>query len=265
LRSARSAAIERIARRDPACGDSQDVWRSRGLARRQQDLRRGQGYLRDRSLRLRQVHATSLHQSIGKTTSGEIFIEGERAYYEADRGAIRYHSESRITTVRRKLGMVFQDFALFPHLTAIENVTEGLVYGLGRGRQEAVAVATRVLARVGLAERAAYYPDQLSGGQKQRVAIARSLAMTPKAILFDEPTSALDPELVGEVLDVMQDLSREGITMIIATHEMKFAREIADEVIFVDHGVIVEEGPPAIVLESPQHERTRNFLRRVMR
>jgi polar amino acid transport system ATP-binding protein len=200
-----------------------------------------------------------------KPTSGEIFIEGERAYYEVDRGAIRYHSESRITAVRRKLGMVFQDFALFPHLTAIENVTEGLVYGLGRGRQEAAAVATRVLARVGLAERAAYYPDQLSGGQKQRVAIARSLAMTPKAILFDEPTSALDPELVGEVLDVMKDLSREGMTMIIATHEMKFAREIADEVIFVDQGVIVEEGPPAIVLESPQHERTRNFLRRVMR
>jgi polar amino acid transport system ATP-binding protein len=150
-------------------------------------------------------------------------------------------------------------------LTAIENVTEGLVYGLGRGRQEAAAVATRVLARVGLAERAAYYPDQLSGGQKQRVAIARSLAMTPKAILFDEPTSALDPELVGEVLDVMKDLSHEGMTMIIVTHEMKFAREIADEVIFVDQGVIVEEGPPAIVLESPQHERTRNFLRRVMR
>jgi polar amino acid transport system ATP-binding protein len=122
-----------------------------------------------------------------------------------------------------------------------------------------------VLARVGLAERAAYYPDQLSGGQKQRVAIARSLAMAPKAILFDEPTSALDPELVGEVLDVMQDLSREGMTMIIATHEMKFAREIADEVIFMDQGVIVEDGPPEIVLESPRHERTHNFLRRVMR
>jgi polar amino acid transport system ATP-binding protein len=200
-----------------------------------------------------------------KPTSGEIYIEGERAYYEIDRGMIRYHSESQIAAVRRKLGMVFQDFALFPHLTAMQNVTEGLLYGLGKQRQDADGVAARVLARVGLAERATYYPDQLSGGQKQRVAIARSLAMAPKAILFDEPTSALDPELVGEVLDVMQDLSREGMTMIIATHEMKFAREIAGEVIFMDHGVIVEEGPPEIVLESPQHERTRNFLRRVMR
>lgn len=200
-----------------------------------------------------------------RPTSGEIFIDGERAYYDIDHGSLRYHSERRIAAVRRKLGMVFQDFALFPHLTALGNVTEGLIYGLGMERREAVAVATRMLARVGLVEHASHYPDQLSGGQKQRVAIARSLAMTPKAMLFDEPTSALDPELVGEVLDVMKDLRRDGMTMLIATHEMKFAREIADEIIFVDQGGIVEEGQPEIVLDAPRQDRTRNFLRRVMR
>ena len=200
-----------------------------------------------------------------RPTSGEIFIDGERAYYDIDRGSFRYHSERRIAAVRRKLGMVFQDFALFPHLTALGNVTEGLIYGLGMERREALAVATRMLARVGLVDRGSHYPDQLSGGQKQRVAIARSLAMAPKAMLFDEPTSALDPELVGEVLDVMKDLRRDGMTMLIATHEMKFAREIADEIIFVDQGGIVEEGRPEVVLDAPRQDRTRNFLRRVMR
>jgi polar amino acid transport system ATP-binding protein len=198
-------------------------------------------------------------------TSGEIIIEGERAYYDVVGGKIRPHAEARISRARRKLGMVFQDFALFPHRTALGNVMEGLVYGLGTGRSEANAIASRMLARVGLTNHAGHYPDELSGGQKQRVAIARALAMSPKAMLFDEPTSALDPELVGEVLEVMRDVSREGMTMIIVTHEMKFAREIADRVVFIDQGLVVEEGPPAEVLDAPRHERTRNFLKRVMR
>ena len=198
-------------------------------------------------------------------TSGEIIIEGEIAYYDIVDGKARLHAEARISKVRRKLGMVFQDFALFPHLTALGNVTEGLIYGLGLEKGEAKAIANHMLARVGLADHAGHYPDELSGGQKQRVAIARSLAMSPKAMLFDEPTSALDPELVGEVLEVMKDLCREGMTMIIVTHEMKFAREIADRVIFIDQGAVVEEGPPVEVLDAPRHERTRNFLKRVMR
>jgi len=198
-------------------------------------------------------------------TAGVIRIEDEQAYYDIDDGRIRLHAERRIARIRRKLGMVFQDFALFPHLSALGNVTEGLVYGLGMDRNEATAIASRMLERVGLAARAGYYPDELSGGQKQRVAIARSLAMSPKAMLFDEPTSALDPELVGEVLEVMRDLSQEGMTMVIVTHEMKFAHEIAGCVIFMDQGVIVEKGPPAEVLDKPSQERTRSFLKRVIR
>jgi ABC-type polar amino acid transport system ATPase subunit len=198
-------------------------------------------------------------------SSGEIFIDGERAFYDVIDGRIRLHAESRISRERRKLGMVFQDFALFPHRTALRNVTEGLIYGLGLPAAEADDIARRMLARVGLSSHVKHYPDELSGGQKQRVAIARALAMAPKAMLFDEPTSALDPELVGEVLQVMKDLSKEGMTMIIVTHEIKFAREIAHRVIFIDHGSVVEEGPPADVLDNPSHERTQNFLRRVMR
>ena len=198
-------------------------------------------------------------------TSGCIFIDGERAFYDEVDGRIRLHSEKLISRERRKLGMVFQDFALFPHRTALGNITEGLIYGLGLRAFEADDVARRMLARVGLASHVQHYPDQLSGGQKQRVAIARALAISPKAMLFDEPTSALDPELVGEVLEVMKDLSGEGMTMIIVTHEMKFAREIANRVIFIDRGMVVEEGPPSEVLDNPHHERTRSFLRRVMR
>jgi len=198
-------------------------------------------------------------------SSGEIFIEGQPAFYDVANGAIRLHSAKRISRERRKLGMVFQDFALFPHRSALGNVTEGLVYGLGLARSEADAIARRMLARVGLSDHVGHYPDQLSGGQKQRVAIARALAMSPKAMLFDEPTSALDPELVGEVLEVMQGLSAEGMTMVIVTHEMKFAREIADRIIFIDQGAVVEEGPPDQVLDAPRHERTRSFLKRVMR
>jgi ABC-type polar amino acid transport system ATPase subunit len=161
--------------------------------------------------------------------------------------------------------MVFQDFALFPHLTAFRNVTEGLVHGLGTGKVEAAARALQMLDRVGLADRASYYPDELSGGQKQRVAIARALAISPKAMLFDEPTSALDPELVGEVLDVIKTLAGEGMTMVIVTHEMKFAREVADRVVFMDRGLIVEDGKPAAVFDQPRNERTRTFLQRVSR
>ena len=204
-------------------------------------------------------------------TSGRILIDGQQAYYTlVERaGSARPHlairPEREIAAVRRRLGMVFQDFALFPHLTALGNVTEGLVFGLGVNRSEAKRRGLDMLARVGLADRADHYPDELSGGQKQRVAIARSLAMSPEAMLFDEPTSALDPELVGEVLEVMKKLTAEGMTMVIVTHEMKFAHEVAHRVVFLDRGRIVEEGPPGIVFESPRHERTRSFLARVMR
>jgi polar amino acid transport system ATP-binding protein len=198
-------------------------------------------------------------------TAGRIVIDGESVYYSFENSKMRLHPEAQIARVRRKLGMVFQDFALFPHRTAIGNVMEGLIHGIGVERREAKRRGLAMLARVGLSDRADYFPDELSGGQKQRVAIARSLAMSPEAMLFDEPTSALDPELVGEVLDVMNELSREGMTMIIVTHEMKFARDVADRVVFLDKGRILEQGSPAEVFDSPQHERTRTFLTRVMR
>lgn len=198
-------------------------------------------------------------------TSGRILIDGEQVYYELMDGKVNPYPEAEIVRVRRKLGMVFQDFALFPHRSAIGNVMEGLITSAGLTRVEAKERGSRMLRRVGLADRADHYPDELSGGQKQRVAIARSLAMSPEAMLFDEPTSALDPELVGEVLDVMKDLSGEGMTMVIVTHEMKFAREVADSVVFLDQGRIVETGTPTEVFDTPRHERTRAFLARVMR
>ena len=198
-------------------------------------------------------------------TAGRIIIDGKQVYYSIENSKMRLHPEAQVARIRRKLGMVFQDFALFPHRTAIGNVMEGLIHGIGVERREAKRRGLAMLARVGLSDRANYFPDELSGGQKQRVAIARSLAMSPEAMLFDEPTSALDPELVGEVLDVMNDLSREGMTMIIVTHEMKFARDVADRVVFLDKGRILEQGTPAEVFDSPQHERTRVFLTRVMR
>ena len=159
--------------------------------------------------------------------------------------------------------MVFQRFNLFPHMTAVENVMEAPVQVKGMKKSTARAEAHELLDKVGLAERADYYPAQLSGGQQQRVAIARALAMKPELMLFDEPTSALDPELVGEVLAVMRDLAESGTTMIVVTHEMAFARGVADRVVFMDQGVVVEEGPPNDVLLNPQEERTRTFLRRV--
>ncbi|MER7920917.1 MULTISPECIES: amino acid ABC transporter ATP-binding protein [unclassified Streptomyces] len=169
-----------------------------------------------------------------------------------------------IDAVRRRIGMVFQQFNLFPHLSVTENLTLPQRRVLKRDKGDAERVAAENLARVGLAEKAAAYPSALSGGQQQRVAIARALAMGPEVMLFDEPTSALDPELVGDVLAVMRGLAREGMTMMVVTHEMSFAREVADRVVFMDGGVIVEEGRPEQVIGAPRHERTRHFLSRLL-
>jgi polar amino acid transport system ATP-binding protein len=185
---------------------------------------------------------------------GRVLVEGQ----VVDRTA------ASIREVRMEVAMVFQRFNLFPHRTVLENVIEGPVYVKGENRASAEKRGRALLERVGLAEKANAHPQQLSGGQQQRVAIARALAMQPRAILFDEPTSALDPELVGEVLTVMRDLAREGMTMLIVTHEIAFAREVADRVLFIDGGVIVEHGPPAEVLVRPTHPRTQDFLHRVL-
>ena len=185
-------------------------------------------------------------------SSGEIYIDGELI------------TENNIDMVRTKMGMVFQSFNLFPHKSVIENLTIGPVNVKGVKEEEAKAKGMKLLERVGLAEKAEEYPRMLSGGQQQRVAIARALAMDPEVMLFDEPTSALDPEMVGEVLDVMKDLARDGMTMVVVTHEMGFAKEVADKVIFMDDGYIVEEGSPQAVLENPQMERTKDFLSKVL-
>ncbi|WP_445503304.1 amino acid ABC transporter ATP-binding protein [Microvirga sp. G4-2] len=186
--------------------------------------------------------------------SGDIFIEGQRV----DRNS------PSIVSIRTQVSMVFQRFNLFPHRTVLENVIEGPVFVKKEPRKEAIERARALLAQVGLAEKADAHPPQLSGGQQQRVAIARALAMQPKAILFDEPTSALDPELVGEVLGVMRELADEGMTMVVVTHEMGFAKEVADRVLFIDGGVIVEQGSGKEVLNHPKHARTQDFLRRVL-
>ena len=169
-----------------------------------------------------------------------------------------------IDTMRRHVGMVFQQFNLFPHLTVMENCTVAQMKVLKRGKEEAQKVARRQLRRVGLGELADRYPDQLSGGQQQRVAIARALSMDPQLMLFDEPTSALDPETVGEVLAIMRQLAKDGMTMLVVTHEMGFAREVADRVVFMDGGVVVEQGRAADVIADPQQPRTQDFLRRVL-
>ena len=173
-------------------------------------------------------------------------------------------NDKSIVLIREQVSMVFQKFNLFPHRTALENVIEGAVYVKKEPYEEAARHGRELLARVGLADKEHAYPAQLSGGQQQRVAIARALAMRPKAILFDEPTSALDPELVGDVLEVMRKLAESGMTMVVVTHEMGFAREVADRVLFIDGGVIVEQGPARELLNHPKHPRTQDFLRRIL-
>lgn len=195
---------------------------------------------------------------------GEISVNGHLVGYRRHNGKKYELRPKEVAAARRDVGMVFQRFNLFPHLTAVENVMEAPVFVKGLKRAEARSRATELLQRVGMADKSAAYPAQLSGGQQQRVAIARALAMEPRLMLFDEPTSALDPELVGEVLDVMKRLAAEGMTMIVVTHEIGFAREVCDRVVFMDGGVIVEQGAPRDVFTNPQHARTRAFLSKVL-
>jgi polar amino acid transport system ATP-binding protein len=196
-------------------------------------------------------------------TGGRIWVGGELVGIEERKGKLHVRKDKDIARQRSRIGMVFQRFNLFPHMTAIENVMEAPVKVKRLPKDQVKKEALELLDMVGLGERANFYPSQLSGGQQQRVAIARALAMKPELLLFDEPTSALDPELVGEVLGVMRNLANEGTTMIVVTHEMGFAREVADRVVFMDQGVVVEEGAPNEVLLSPKEERTKSFLRRV--
>ncbi|ARF60947.1 MULTISPECIES: amino acid ABC transporter ATP-binding protein [Streptomyces] len=199
-----------------------------------------------------------------KVDRGWISVDGTLVGYRRDGDKLYELREREVLRQRTKIGFVFQNFHLFPHLTVLENIIEAPVSALGRPRKAAVAAAEKLLERVGLLDKAAAYPAQLSGGQQQRVAIARALALEPRLLLFDEPTSALDPELVGEVLDVIKDLARGGTTMIVVTHEIGFAREVADTVVFMDEGRVVEQGPPADVLDHPVQERTRAFLSKVL-
>jgi polar amino acid transport system ATP-binding protein len=213
---------------------------------------------------------TTLLRSINhleQVDGGSVTVDGQMVGYHVNRRGTRLYASNgrRIARQRREIGMVFQSFNLFPHMTVMANLIEAPCKVRGEPRSEVVARARELLERVGLPGREDAYPAQLSGGQQQRVAIARALAMRPKLMLFDEPTSALDPELVGEVLAVMRDLAGGGMTMVVVTHEMGFAREVADRVLFMADGVVVEHGTPEQVLSNPQNQRTREFLTRVLR
>ncbi|MEU6415485.1 amino acid ABC transporter ATP-binding protein [Microbispora sp. NPDC046933] len=199
-----------------------------------------------------------------KIDAGRLWVGGHLVGYRQRGDKLYELREKEVAAQRRDIGMVFQRFNLFPHMTALQNVMEAPILVKGESKDAAKARAEQLLDRVGLSDRMGNYPSQLSGGQQQRVAIARALAMQPKLMLFDEPTSALDPELVGEVLDVMRDLASEGMTMVVVTHEMGFAREVGDSLVFMDEGVIVEQGVPREVLANPQHARTQAFLSKVL-
>jgi polar amino acid transport system ATP-binding protein len=199
-----------------------------------------------------------------KVSSGRLSVDGELVGYRQQGNKLYELRDREVCQKRQQIGMVFQHFNLFPHMTAIGNVMEAPIKVKGESKAVVRERAKRLLDRVGLHDKADAYPAQLSGGQQQRVAIARALAMEPKLMLFDEPTSALDPELVGEVLDVMRGLATEGMTMIVVTHEMGFAREVGDALVFMDEGVVVEAGTPRDVITNPQHERTQSFLSKVL-
>jgi polar amino acid transport system ATP-binding protein len=199
-----------------------------------------------------------------KHDEGELYVDGNLVGYEERNGRLYERSDKQICAERAHIGMVFQRFNLFQHLTVLDNITIGQIKVKKTGEERAVSNARQLLSRVGLEGKDKFYPSQLSGGQQQRVAIARALAMEPKLMLFDEPTSALDPELVGEVLDVMKDLAQSGMTMVVVTHEMNFAREVANALYFLDHGVIEESGSPREVLAAPKSERLRSFLSKVL-
>lgn len=197
-------------------------------------------------------------------TAGRLYVDGVLVGYRESNDKLYELAPKEVAKQRRDVGMVFQHFNLFPHRTALENIIEAPIQVRKMKKPDAIKRGRELLAQVGLADKADAYPAQLSGGQQQRVAIARALAMDPKLMLFDEPTSALDPELVGEVLGVMKNLAQKGMTMVVVTHEMGFAREVADQLVFMDGGVIIESGPPREVLGKPQHQRTKVFLSKVM-
>lgn len=218
-----------------------------------------------------EIHHSEVVVFIGASGSGKsTFLRCLNFLEEAQKGEIWFKGtkivpdNTDLNKIRQKIGMVFQRFNLFPHMSVLQNVTEGPIQVMKKSKQEAKLIATELLEKVGLDDKIDEYPEMLSGGQQQRVAIARSLAMDPDVMLFDEPTSALDPELVGEVLDVMKDLAKEGMTMAVVTHEMGFAREVGDRVIYIDEGEIIETGTPQDIFEDPQHPRTQEFLGKIL-